>query len=76
MYTYTHLKYLLGYLPLAFLMIVCVMLLYIVYDGIFFFYMYSKKRCNVLSQDQQFVEKKNKTKLYFLNFCTYLIEKC
>lgn len=38
MYTYTHLKYLLGYLPLAFVMTVCVMFLYIVYDGIFFQY--------------------------------------
>lgn len=75
MYTYTHLKYLLGYLPLAFVTTVRLTLLYIVYDGIiFFFNMYSKKRCNVLSQDQQFVKKKNNN--YFLNFCTYLIEKC
>lgn len=38
------------------------MLLYIVYDGIFFFYIcvYSKKKCNVRSQDQQFVKKETK----------------
>lgn len=32
------------------------MLLYIVYDGIFLLYVYSKM-CNVLSQDQRFVKK-------------------
>lgn len=45
-------------------MTVCVMLLYIVYDGIFLFNMYSKKRCNVLSQDQQFVKEKKKQQNY------------